>query len=39
MTHLKIIEYSVNNACPCHGSWATFIRLSHVRAKGEFPTL
>ena len=23
-------------ACPRHGSWATFIRLSHVRAKSEF---
>ena len=23
-------------ACPLHGSWAKFIRLSHVRAKSEF---
>jgi hypothetical protein len=27
------------HACPHHGSWATFIRLSHVRAKSKFPTL
>ena len=29
----------VIHACPRHGSWATFILLSHVRAKSEFLTL
>jgi len=27
------------HACPRHGSWATFIQLSHARVKSEFPTL
>jgi hypothetical protein len=27
------------HACPLHGSWATFIRLSHARAKSEILTL
>jgi hypothetical protein len=26
-------------ACPLHGPWATCIRLSHVKAEREFPTL
>jgi hypothetical protein len=27
------------HACPSHGSWATFIRLSHARAKSEILVL
>jgi hypothetical protein len=27
------------HACTRHGSWATFIRLSHARAKSEILTL
>jgi hypothetical protein len=26
------------HACPPHGSWATFIRLSHAKAKSEILT-
>jgi len=32
-------QLSPIHACPRHGSWATFIWLSHVRAKSELPML
>jgi hypothetical protein len=35
----RIFLPSPVHACPCRGSWATFVRLNHAWAKSEFPTL
>jgi hypothetical protein len=35
----RVMPFIPLHACPRHGSWATFIRVIHARAKSEILTL